>query len=64
MRALLVPLHRWFGRAAALCLFIAGATGAVISWDHELDEWLNPHLYLARVVSTAHGAAGAAAARA
>ncbi len=48
MRPLFVLLHRWFGLAAALFLFIAGATGAVISWDHELDEWLNPHLYQAR----------------
>ena len=47
VRALLVTLHRWFGLGAALFLFIAGATGAVISWDHELDEWLNPHLYQA-----------------
>ncbi len=48
MRPLLVLLHRWFGLAAALFLFIAGATGAVISWDHELDAWLNPHLFHAR----------------
>lgn len=48
MRALIVVLHRWFGLGAAAFLFIAGATGAVISWDHELDEWLNPHLYQAR----------------
>jgi uncharacterized iron-regulated membrane protein len=48
MRPLFVVLHRWFGLATALFLFIAGATGAVISWDHELDEWLNPHLYQAR----------------
>jgi uncharacterized iron-regulated membrane protein len=48
MRELLVRLHRWFGLAAAAFLFIAAATGAVISWDHELDEWLNPHLYQAR----------------
>lgn len=48
MRPLLVLLHRWFGLTAALFLFIAGATGAVISWDHELDAWLNPHLFEAR----------------
>jgi uncharacterized iron-regulated membrane protein len=48
MRLILVTLHRWFGLASALFLFIAGATGAVISWDHELDEWLNPHLFDAR----------------
>lgn len=48
MRALLVLLHRWFGLAVAVFLFIAGATGALISWDHELDAWLNPQLFHAR----------------
>lgn len=48
MRTWFVRLHRWFGLSAALFLFIAGATGAVISWDHELDAWLNPALYEAR----------------
>ncbi|MES2102699.1 MAG: PepSY-associated TM helix domain-containing protein [Pseudomonadota bacterium] len=47
-RPLLVLLHRWFGLAVAIFLFIAGATGAVISWDHELDAWLNPALFHAR----------------
>ncbi|MCB5185920.1 PepSY domain-containing protein [Methylobacillus gramineus] len=47
MRKYLVVLHRWFGLTMAVFLFIAGATGAVISWDHELDEWLNPHLFKA-----------------
>ncbi len=45
MRSLWVTLHRWFGLFIAVFLFIAGLTGAVISWDHELDEWLNPHLF-------------------
>ncbi|WP_308925789.1 PepSY-associated TM helix domain-containing protein [Janthinobacterium sp. J1-1] len=45
MRPLLVLLHRWFGLAVALFLFISGLTGAVISWDHELDAWLNPQLF-------------------
>lgn len=45
MRALLVVLHRWFGLFIAVFLFVAGATGAVISWDHELDECLNPQLF-------------------
>lgn len=48
MRPILVLLHRWCGLFIALFLFIAGLTGAVISWDHELDEWLNPHLFDAR----------------
>ena len=45
MRATLVLLHRWFGLFIAGFLIIAGLTGAVISWDHELDEWLNPQLF-------------------
>lgn len=45
MRNLYVLLHRWFGLFIAGFLLIAGLTGAVISWDHELDEWLNPHLF-------------------
>ncbi len=44
MRSLFVYLHRWAGLLIAGFLFITGLTGAVISWDHELDEWLNPHL--------------------
>ncbi len=45
MRKYLVTLHRWFGLTMAVFLFISGLTGAVISWDHELDEWLNPALF-------------------
>lgn len=52
MRSLLVRLHRWFGLAAAIFLFVSGVTGAIISWDHELDEWLNPELFHARTEGT------------
>lgn len=48
MRPLLVRLHRWFGLAMAGFLFLAGLTGAVIAWDHELDAWLNPSYFHAR----------------
>jgi uncharacterized iron-regulated membrane protein len=48
MRPVLVRLHRWFGIATALFLFVAGLTGAVIAWDHELDGWLNPTFFHAR----------------
>lgn len=48
MRSTLVVLHRWFGLFIALFLFVSGLTGAVISWDHEIDEWLNPQLFEAR----------------
>ncbi|MET1027834.1 MAG: PepSY-associated TM helix domain-containing protein [Dongiaceae bacterium] len=44
VRSAFVLLHRWVGLTIAGFLFIAGSTGAVISWDHELDDWLNPHL--------------------
>lgn len=44
MRAFLVAMHRWVGLFMAGFLIITGLTGAVISWDHELDEWLNKHL--------------------
>ncbi|MFZ6874500.1 PepSY-associated TM helix domain-containing protein [Undibacterium sp. Di27W] len=47
MRPVFVLLHRWFGLAVAIFLFISGLTGAFISWDHELDALLNPHLFQA-----------------
>lgn len=37
-------IHRWVGLIIAGFLVVSGLTGAVISWDHELDELLNPHL--------------------
>jgi uncharacterized iron-regulated membrane protein len=52
MRPLLVRLHRWFGLAIAAFLFLAGLTGAVIAWDHELDAWLNPSFYHAQTAGT------------
>lgn len=48
MRSSLVVLHRWAGLVMAGFLVLTGLTGAIISWDHELDEWLNPHLHEAR----------------
>lgn len=44
-RQILTRVHRWAGLFLAVFLFVSGLTGAVISWDHELDEWLNPHLF-------------------
>jgi uncharacterized iron-regulated membrane protein len=62
VRSLFVRLHRWLGLATALFLFIAGVTGAIISWDHELDEWLNPEFYEAHTPGTARNALDLAAA--
>lgn len=46
-RGFFVLAHRWTGLFLAVFLFISGLTGAIISWDHELDEWLNPQLFKA-----------------
>jgi uncharacterized iron-regulated membrane protein len=48
LRPILTFVHRWVGLAIAGFLFVSGVTGAVISWDHELDDLLNPHLMYTR----------------
>src|SRR5687768_18529354 len=47
-RSALVLAHRWAGLFLAAFLFVSGLTGAIMSWDHELDEWLNPQLFEAK----------------
>lgn len=47
MRAFIGRLHRYAGLATALFLAVAGLTGSVIAFYHELDEWLNPELFRA-----------------
>ncbi|MFN4281247.1 MAG: PepSY-associated TM helix domain-containing protein [Alphaproteobacteria bacterium] len=44
MRGLFTLIHRWVGLMIAAFLLVSGLTGAVISWDHELDDLINPHL--------------------
>ncbi|MDQ8037187.1 MAG: PepSY-associated TM helix domain-containing protein [Pedobacter sp.] len=44
-RPFLLGIHRYAGLFIAIFLFISGLTGAIISWDHELDEALNPQLF-------------------
>lgn len=48
LRPLFGFLHRWVGLVIAAFLILTGVTGAIISWDHELDDLLNPHLMEAR----------------
>jgi uncharacterized iron-regulated membrane protein len=38
-------IHRYAGLAMAFFLTIAGFTGSVIAFNHELDGWLNPELF-------------------
>ena len=44
IRPLFVLIHRYVGLLMVPFLFVTGLTGAIISWDHELDDVLNPHL--------------------
>lgn len=44
MRFAATLIHRWLGLFIALFLIISGLTGAVISWEHEIDDWLNADL--------------------
>ena len=45
MRQTFTLMHRWAGLVTAAFLFFSGVTGAIISWDHELDELLNKQLF-------------------
>jgi uncharacterized iron-regulated membrane protein len=47
MRALLVVTHRYLGLATAIFLALAGLTGSILAFLHEIDEALNPSLYKA-----------------
>lgn len=53
MRAFWTLIHRYAGLVIAGFLFISGVTGAIISWDHELDDVLNPHLMEAHTAGPA-----------
>ena len=53
MRPTLTLIHRYTGLFIALFLVLSGLTGAIISWDHELDDWLNPQLMSARSTGAA-----------
>jgi uncharacterized iron-regulated membrane protein len=44
VRAIWLRLHRWLALAAAIPLIILGLTGAVITFENELDRMLNPQL--------------------
>jgi uncharacterized iron-regulated membrane protein len=56
IRPIFGVFHRWVGLLMAAFLFVSGCTGAIISWDHELDEALNPHLLDARATGAPRSA--------
>lgn len=45
VRRLWLFVHRYTGLAMAGFLLIAGLTGSLIAFSHELDVWLNPELF-------------------
>jgi uncharacterized iron-regulated membrane protein len=51
-RRLLVLVHRYVGLAIALFVAMSGLTGSLLTFHHELDEWLNPDFF----AETASGA--------
>lgn len=53
VRAFWTLVHRYAGLTIAGFLFLSGVTGAIISWDHELDDLLNPHLMTAESAGSA-----------
>ena len=47
MRATLLRLHRYIGLVMAGFLLVAGLTGALLAWNHELEAAISPALFLA-----------------
>lgn len=41
LRTTLSTLHRWLGLILGVVLVLAGLTGSLLAFDHELDGWLN-----------------------
>ncbi|MGW8391856.1 PepSY-associated TM helix domain-containing protein [Pseudoduganella sp. HUAS MS19] len=46
-RSSLVTLHRWAGLVLAGFLLLAGVTGALLAWNHELEAAISPELFIA-----------------
>jgi sulfite reductase (NADPH) flavoprotein alpha-component len=42
-------LHRWLGLSLGLLLVLAGLSGSLLVYNHELDNYLNPQLFHNRV---------------
>lgn len=53
-RAVFVLVHRYVGLAITAFLLVAGLTGSVLVFQHELDAALNPALFRAQAPSATH----------
>jgi uncharacterized iron-regulated membrane protein len=52
MRWFWVLVHRYAGLSMAFFLVVAGLTGSVLAFYHELERWLNPELFTVPVRAT------------
>ncbi len=44
-RKKLLLIHRWSGITLAVLLIIAGLSGSLLAFHHEIDAWINPALH-------------------
>jgi uncharacterized iron-regulated membrane protein len=52
-RSLFILIHRYVGLTIAVFLIVAGLTGSIIAFMHDLESWVSPELF---VVHPAEGA--------
>lgn len=45
-RRIWLKIHLWLGLALGAVLSVAGVTGSILVFHHEIDAWLNPALYV------------------
>lgn len=45
-RRIWLTIHLWLGLALGAVLSVAGVTGSILVFHHEIDAWLNPALYV------------------
>ncbi|OZI51906.1 PepSY-associated TM helix domain-containing protein [Bordetella genomosp. 5] len=50
-----VWVHRYAGLLTAVFLTVAGLTGSILAFGHDIDAWLNPEFYQARSTQPALG---------
>jgi len=46
MRKSMLLIHRWAGILLAVFLMLAGMTGSLLAFHHEIDAWLVPELHI------------------